>query len=385
MLGRWLDKHHSPIGLDLGTHTVRLLQLRRGGGRAGLTVAAAACRTLPADLPASGPERRGAVAALLRTMLRTGGFTGRRVVSCVPAAAIQYKNLRLPRMPADELHAALTWEASTRLNLGAADQTMIQFYDAGEVRQGEEMRQEIILMAAPMPTLDEHLALLLESDLKPLAIDGLPSALVRGVGAAGDAGPEAPATVAVDVGHQSTKVVIARRGEVIFFKLIDIGGDKFDKAVAQKLNLALPDAAELRRRMRQAPAAGAEAEPLFGKTRREGVERAIFEAVRAETGDLAREVGLCLRYYSVTFRGRRPEKVLLAGGASAEPQLARVLAEDAGLAGEPARPLAGADSAGRPDLAASGPDHSAWTVAAGLALRDWASTAGVEPARGVAA
>jgi len=230
-------------------------------------------------------------------------------------------------------------------------------------------------MAAPMPTLDEHLALLLESDLKPLAIDGLPSALVRGVGAAGDAGPEAPATVAVDVGHQSTKVVIARRGEVIFFKLIDIGGDKFDKAVAQKLNLALPDAAELRRRMRQAPAAGAEAEPLFGKTRREGVERAIFEAVRAETGELAREVGLCLRYYSVTFHGRRPEAILLAGGGAADPLLARVLAEDAGLAATPALPLGSGVITGSSDLTASGPHASDWTLAAGLAQYLWAPAA----------
>jgi type IV pilus assembly protein PilM len=386
MFGRWLDKNHSPIGLDLGTHRVRLLQLRRRGGRGGrggLAVAAAADRELPADLPPSGPQRRSALAVLLRAMLRSGDFRGRQVISCVPAAAIQYKNLRLPRMPTEELRAALTWEASTRLNLGPAEKTVIQFYDAGEVRQGEEMRQEIILMAAPAETLDDHLALLLEADLKPLAIDGLPSALVRGLGAVGETGPDAAATVAVDVGHQFSKVVIARRGEVVFFKLVDIGGDKFDRAVAEKLNLSPVEAAELRRRISKSPAAGAE--PLFGQTRREGVERAIFEAVRAEAGNLAHEVGLCLRYYSVTFRGKRPDKVLLAGGGATEPQLARVLNEDAGLTAEPARPLAGAETGGIIELDGSGPDYSQWTVAAGLATRESARATGAAPAGGVAA
>ena len=375
MFGLWQAKNISPIGLDMGSHAIRMLQLRRAEAGAPPVVVAAARGVLPADLPASGPERQGALAAVLRQMLRSGGFTGRRVVSCLPAEAIQYKNLRLPRMPADEMRAALVWEASTHLNLGPAEKLIVQYYDAGAVRQGEELRQEIILMAAATQAIDDHLALLLECDLKPLAIDALPGALARGAGVKDDPGLDAPATVVVDVGHLSTKTLIARRGHVAFFKSIDIGGDKFDRAVAQKLNLPLPEAADLRRRMSQPAGPGAGDEPLFGKARREGVERAIFEAVRAETGELAREVGLCLRYYSVTFHGRRPEAILLAGGGAADPLLARVLAEDAGLAATAALPLGDGAITGSSDLTASGPHASDWTVAAGLAQYLWAPAA----------
>jgi type IV pilus assembly protein PilM len=247
-----------------------------------------------------------------------------------------------------------------------------QFFDAGEVRQGEELREEIILVAAQKAVVEEHLSLLLRCGLRPAAIDVVPGALARGVGAPKDAEVDAPARVVLDVGYSSSKVLIVHHGRVIFFKLIDIGGQRLDQMVAQSLSLPEAEAADLRRQLQRLAGGsggeGAAGEALFGSARREAIERAVFDAVRASAGDLTKEVSLCLRYYSVTFRGRRPEKLLLVGGEAREAQLAKALGEGAGIEVELADPAGGVDMAAVSPQGQPG-GLSEWAVAIGLALR----------------
>lgn len=370
MASLWFNKTRSPIGMDLGAQSVKLVQLEYVG--AGYKLTAAASRPIPTDLPASGPERSKALAAIIKQALQSSPFHGKRVVSSMPASVLQYKNLRLPKMPPDELRAAIEWEAADRLRV-PPESVNIQYYDAGEVRQGEELREEIIILAASNADINEHIDLLGKCDLTPVAIDAVPSALARSLGPKSIPDSEAPASVVIDVGYATTKVLVLKQGRVLFFKLIDIGGQKLDATVAEHLNMPIPDAADLRRRLQQATreenAEGAEQTPLFGSTRRETLERAVFEALRTTAGDLAKEIGLCLRYYSVTFRGRRPESAMLVGGESYETQLAGILAEGAGVEVAPAKPLEGIEVSPDCELSRESGTLGEWAVALGLAMR----------------
>lgn len=364
MFSRIFQQSRSPIGIDFGTHTIRMLQLQSSGGRP--AVVAAASQRLPAELPPSGPMRQQGIIAAIRDMIGNGGFSGRRVVTALPAGAIQYKNLRVPRMPADEMRSAVEWEAADRMHLPTA-QMQIRFYDAGEVRQGEESRQEIILMAVDNQAVDEHLAILTACGLTPLAIEPVPNSLARLAARSESPDTDAPPRVVLDVGYSSTKVLVTRQGRVQFFKTIDIGGRQFDQAVANAVNLPVPEAAQLRRNQAQSPDDAGE--PLFGTSRREAVERAVAESLRGPISDLAREAQLCLRYHSVTFRGRRPEQAALVGGEAHEPNLRRHMADVLGIQTDLARPLHDVDTSAVRMLRETGVSHCEWAGALGLALR----------------
>ncbi len=358
-----------PIGLDAGTHSIKMMQLERRGSS--FAVRAAGSRALPCDLPSTASERSTLYANLIKQILAEGDFQGRRVVSCLPATSIQYKNLRLPRMPYDELRSAVEWEAADRLKI-VPESMQVQFFAAGEVRQGEEQREEIILLAATRDAINEHVDTLVKSDLKPVAIDAVPGALARTLVFHSDINTDQDSPqMALDIGSSSSKVLVVRQGRVVFFKLIDIGGRKLDQTVAQNLGLPLADAADLRRRLQRSPKpedGSTAGEQLFGSTRRESLERAVYESLRATASELAKEVSLCLRYYSVTFRGKRPEKVLLVGGETYEPQLARALAEGIDLPVEAIRPFAGMDISKATELDTDG-TNSEWAVAVGLSMR----------------
>lgn len=369
MFAGWLDNLRSagPIGLDLGSHSVRLLQIeqRRDGSSAVLAAASAA---LPPDVPETEPGRSAAIGSIIAGLLASAPFVGRKVVSALPAASLIYKNIRLPRMPEEELAAAVAWEATDRLKLGQPGELAIQYFNAGEVRQGDELRQEVILMAARADVVEAHLQMLLACGLEPLAIDAVPASLARWADVCVPPETQEDATFVLDVGHAGAKILVLRQGRVAFLKFIDIGAGRMDRAVADRLGLTSEEAAELRRR--PAPQANpGEPALLFGSTRRDNVDQAIAEALRPLVSDLVREVGLCLRYYSVTFRGQRPSKALLVGGGAADVQLSRTLTEELGLAVDRPRLFSRTDLTAAPQLAVSDGSEGLWATAFGLAIR----------------
>ncbi len=100
MFGGWLEKSRWPIGLEVASHSLRALQLAWDGRK--WKALGAAAVPFPAEMPADENERQTVLLRLLQQLLSTGGFQGQQVVSCLQPKVMQYKNLRLPPMPANE-------------------------------------------------------------------------------------------------------------------------------------------------------------------------------------------------------------------------------------------------------------------------------------------
>ena len=71
--------------------------------------------------------------------------------------------------------------------------------------------------------------------------------------------------------------------------------------------------------------------------------------------DLTKEISLCLRYYSVTFRGQRPSRVRLMGGEAHDPQLVTMLSGALSISVEAGAPLFSLNCAQIPNLDAPRP------------------------------
>jgi len=371
VFGGSLHRGRCPIGLDLGAHSIKMIQLERRDGRDGWpwSVVAAASRSLPQELPEDSQARTELLGQLICEMLADGGFTHRQVVSALPARSVQYKNLRLPPMPPDELQAAVEWEAADRMYFDRG-KVQLQYFDAGPVRQGEETRQEIILMAASIADIESHLELLTRGGLDPEAVEVAPSALARSMGMdwtseaamplmGEDGGERSTARLIIDIGHSACQVLVTRQGRVAFFKLIDIGADQIDQAVADQLNMSVTALRQQR----------ANAQPESTSAEAEG-QQAMTQAYAAAIQELSREVQLCLRYYSVTFRGRRPDHAMLVGGASHDSLLAKLLGDQMSIRVAPTSPFTGVDVSSVARLAGvTDAELGPWAVAAGLSMR----------------
>src|SRR5439155_13827440 len=170
--------------------------------------------------------------------------------------------------------------------------------------------------------------------------------------------------VMVDIGYSRSKVVIGRGREISFMKPIEIGSQKLHEDVSRKLGITMEEARGLRRRLIEA-APGTATPDLLKK---DPVRQAVFDATRSTMEELGREIALCLRYYSVTFRGQRPAKLKLLGGEAADPLLLGVLNASLGIPVEAGRPLFSVDTS-RMDQQDRMSFGSEWAMAFGLSLK----------------
>src|SRR5580700_3327659 len=102
-----------PIGLDIGHHSVKMLQVERRGNA--LAVTAAAKQAFGPEVRAEPTLRMPAAVEIIRQMLRQYPFRGRRVVAALPREVVHLKNMRLPPMPVGELAAVVQLEAKNIL------------------------------------------------------------------------------------------------------------------------------------------------------------------------------------------------------------------------------------------------------------------------------
>jgi type IV pilus assembly protein PilM len=354
---------HGPIGLDIGASGIKLVQFSDEGPEPVLLAAARAELTnLPDDLEA----RRAALRDLLAEALRRHPFQGRRAVTALGSGEFQMKSIRLPRMPSAEMESAIAFEAQDRF--GVSEGAQFRHLVAGEVRHGNELKEEVIVFAAGDADVSARLNLLESLKLQPLAIDIAPCAVARSFFRFMRRAEDADAVnVFLDVGWRGTSVVLTHGTRVRFLKLIDVGGKHFVEAVAKALSITPLEAAELRIRLmheassqRATDAASVPAD----------VRATAADAVRPVVERVARDVQLCLRYFAVTFRGQRPQSLTLVGGEAHEPGLLPAIAESVDVPCSIGNPLRGVGRGQAVGLREQRSYQPAWAVACGLALLD---------------
>jgi type IV pilus assembly protein PilM len=349
-----------PIGVDIGHDSVKMLQVEAVGDQ--LAVLAAAKAPLPPEVKTKPELRMPHACDLIRQMLRQHPFRGKSIVAALPRDMVHAKNLRLPQMPESELGAVIQFEARNVFPFDT-DQAKVHFLAAGEVRQGAEVRQEVVLIAARNEDVTNYLEQLHRTGAVLESLDIEPCALYRSVERfIRRKEDENDVNVIVDVGVRRSQVVIGRGRDISFIKPIDIGGFHFHEAVSRKLGITIEEAEALRRRLVES------GEPADAAARRDPVRQAVFDATRSPMEELGREISLCLRYYSVTFRGFRPTKLRLVGGEACDPQLQTLLNSALVIPVEVGKPLYSVNTSRMKPTDRRG-TMCEWALALGLSLR----------------
>lgn len=375
-----------PIGLDMGHSSIKMIQLMVINGEQ-LSVVAA--QKVHMDHGITDEQEKGRfIVSAIKRMFTEGHFHGNNVISSLSNNGLEITSLRLTDAQGDEIEQVLRKEVVQRFGLDP-DEDAMQYVIAGNVHQGDEIKNELILFAAANETIKSHIELLEQAGLKPVSIDTIPCALFRSFERSLRRQEDRERTVVfVDVGNQFTTVVFGRGGEISFVKEIPIGGEKFNKEIATKLGIEIDEAEILRKVLQMEKSCSMtkpsssiqlsdENEPQLEASTRQ----AIVDAVSTVAEELTREISLCLRYYTVTFRGKRVEQAFFTGGGAYEYILLDVLKRQLAVEVEIAQPLKGFDMSRRRENLKFDSDRRGllceWAIAVGLSLKGWKRTESV--------
>lgn len=337
-----------PIAIDFGTRSVKLVQMNGDRTR----IVESVRRDLPGDA-LTDPEALCQAWTQALIEAREGRkFTGRDAIVCLGARELAIQNVRVTKPATGDLEPVILRELGDRFAYPIPE-SELRFLEAADVRQGDAIRREVIVIGCHRPQLDRFLKVLDDAGLKPVAVEPEPQALLRCYAAQYRRDEDREQrSIVVHVGNTSTAVIIAQGDEILFIKYIDLGGRHFDEAVAKHLRMEMPAAWALRRNNGDRRAELQDPE----------ISRSVNESIRPVVDRLANEVSLCIRYHSVTFRGKPLVRMVLGGGEATQNLVERLAARlDLKCElGDPFRAYNAGPTVGR---------RSQWDVAVGMAMR----------------
>ncbi len=139
-----------PIGLDIGHNSIRMIQLLIDDEQ--ISVIAADETHIDAGVNDDEQARRRFVISAIKRMLANGSYHGRNVVSCLPNDKLRITSLRLAEAERYDIEQALRREVTQRFGLDP-DEDAMDYVVAGSVRQGDEVKNELILFATDNETI----------------------------------------------------------------------------------------------------------------------------------------------------------------------------------------------------------------------------------------
>lgn len=337
-----------PIAVDLGSRSVKLVQMNTERTQ----VIESVRWDLPLDPPADAEEQARRWTKAIIDAREGRRFRGNEAVLSLGSRELVLQNIRVVKPATDDLQPAILKELSERAPF-PLDQTEVRFLETADVRQGDTLRREVIVLGCPKALLDRYVQMFDEAGLRVQAIDIEPQSLLRCYAAQYRRDEDRRIrSIVVHVGHSSTAVVIAEGEDILFLKYVELGGKHFDEAVSRHLKMDLPNAWALRRNNGDRRADQQDPE----------VVRGLNDAIRPVVDKLANEVSLCIRYHNVTFRGQTLSRMVLGGGEATQALVERLAArvDMRCELGDPFRAYKVEQVAGR---------RSQWDVAIGMAMR----------------
>jgi type IV pilus assembly protein PilM len=291
-------KAKSVVGLDIGSSTVKAVELKPSGK--GHRVSAFAAAPVPPDAIVDGAIiDAGAVADSIRKVFEAGAFKGKDVCASLSGNAVIVKKITLPVMTATELHDSIQWEAEQYIPFDIQDVNLdYQVLDAGT---GPDSRgtMEVLLVAAKKEKIGDYTTVIAQAGRQAVIVDVDAFALQNAYEANYGHTP-GEVTVLLNAGASAININILQGGQSVFTRDISMGGNAYTDAVQKELDLTFESAEQLKRGVPVDGATFEEAQPVL----------------RAVTENVLLEIQKTFDFFKATAASDQIDRVILSGGAS---------------------------------------------------------------------
>ena len=337
----------SVIGLDIGTHTIKLVEIERRKNETVL-LAAGVLPTPPKALMTATAEDIESIAFVVKKLWKEAGAKTKNVNIALPESQVFTRVIEVPQLSTRELTSAIKWEAEQYIPM-PLDQVTVDFSVLRTAAETGTNQMEVLLVASPKALVEKYVTILEYADLTPVSVEteiiSVFRSLVSSFGSV-------RSVMIVSLGAQTTDIAIARNGVLCFTRSISSGGEALSRAVAQAFGFELPQAEQFKKTY------GLEKDKLEGK---------IIAAVRPIMDSMIGEMKRAIAFYQEKYKDDQIGVVLLSGGTARTPGMVVYIAENLGLEAQLANPWMGIVRDSRfKVLDNEGPVFS---VAVGLAFR----------------
>ncbi len=238
------------LGIDIGTVSMRLVQVSRKGGMLfldtyGILETKDYLRRANAAFQTSSLKiSENDVIPLLETLLRETGVKASRVIASIPIFSAFFTSLDMPIMSNEETAKSISFQARQYIPL-KPDEVTIDWVKTGEfeTEKGEKV-QRIMITGIPNVLIEKYRAIFKAVGLNLVALELETNALARVFSRDSDNRPK----LVLDIGGESSSVAVIYKGVSHELGVTDYGGLTLTQAISRSLGISTIRAEELKRK-----------------------------------------------------------------------------------------------------------------------------------------
>ena len=334
------------FALDIGTNSVRVVQLSGGGSNWSLSHHA----YVPVDSKitnSDSEESKRRLGEVIMTAVGQSGVKTKNVVIGLPSNKTFTTVIDVPNSSDAELRATMKYQIDQYIPMSVEDAKVDWALLGPSLRS--QNQQEVLLSSVAKSYSEERLELVESLGLNVIAAEPDPIAMIRSLTPNGNQG----AIIVLDMGEQSTDIAIVYGDTPRLIRTVPTGLVSLVKAVVQNLSVQEDQARQFILKFGLAP---------------DRLEGQVLRALEATLDNFAAEVTKSVKFFETRYQNVPISGALIAGFAGAIPQF------DQYLSGKLAKPVqlgnpwqnVGMSSADQQQLA---PVAIEFSTAVGLAKR----------------
>ena len=233
------------IGLDIGSHAVKLVVMKRQRGDNPYQLTHFGVAELPSESIVEGAVvRPGDVAQVIRDLLGNNKIKGSRIATAVSGHAVIVRRVTMPRMDEAELRESIVWEAEEYIPFDV-DDVNLDFAILDENEEANEM--DVVLVAAKRDRIDEFMAVIEEAGRVPVVVDVDAFALQNAFELSYPERQHEDVAL-LNLGASVINVAVLEEGRPVFWRDITLGVRQYVAALQREFMLDYFDAEEVLRR-----------------------------------------------------------------------------------------------------------------------------------------
>ena len=354
----------SVVGIDIGSHTIKAVQIEPH--RHGWRVLRAGSTPTP-----SGSVRDGAVqdiesvSSVIGDLLRASSMDAASAVVAVSGPTVAVRQIRLPRLPDNQLARVIRFEAAKHLPNTADDMALA--YEVMGASADDSRQSDAMLVAAPRAVVESRVAAIDRLGIDTAAVDIEAFALQRAIVEVDSADyADKSLRALVDIGATHTEVTLMSGDRFVLTRSVPIAGDVFSTSLVQHYSI---DVAEAEARKTRADMSVL----VSGVGERDELE--LAKVIQTSVDDLLREIRRSIQFFQSQLNESGSaihlSEILLTGGAAQMRGLPEFVTARLGIPARLVDPMLGSRvfvaAEAENELHAHGP---AYGIALGLALKE---------------
>ncbi|MFA5358967.1 MAG: type IV pilus assembly protein PilM [Patescibacteria group bacterium] len=305
------SKENSYLGVDIGAHNIKLVELEDQRGRPRLLTYGYTDQIVSSDVP-DLLENVDETVLIIKELIKKAKVKSKKVVAALPVSSIFSSVISLSNIKADspkDLEDAIKWQAKKVIPMPLEE--MILYHNvlkkAEEKVDGRALVQRFLLTAAPRNLVKIYLDIFKKAGLQIISLETESFALSRSL-----IGSDKSAVMVVDMGEATTNISVVRDGVPLLNRSIDTAGQSFTKIFSKNLGLDNLTAERFKR-------------DLSGLT-----AQSEIAAIKELFDNLVHEINYCFNLYQQESNmiDGKIEKIILTGGSALLPNLDKYLSQN---------------------------------------------------------